>query len=73
MFMSPPHKVSYKTTPKLQKLPCAFVCFISQYTVSFLGEGNGNLLQYSLLGNPMDQGAWWDTVYGAAKPPLSLF
>ena len=23
-----------------------------------LGEGNGNLLQYSCLKNPMDQGAW---------------
>ena len=22
------------------------------------GEGNGNPLQYSCLGNPMDQGAW---------------
>ena len=24
----------------------------------FLGEGNGNPLQYSHLGNPMDRGAW---------------
>ena len=23
------------------------------------GEGNGNQLQYSYLGNPMDRGAWW--------------
>ena len=23
------------------------------------GEGNGNPLQYSYLGNPMDRGAWW--------------
>ena len=23
------------------------------------GEGNGNTLQYSCLGNPMDRGAWW--------------
>ena len=29
--------------------------------------GNGNLLQYSCLGNPMDRGASWATVYGAAK------
>ena len=26
------------------------------------GEGN-SCLQYSCLGNPMDRGAWWDTVY----------
>ena len=31
------------------------------------GEGNGNLLQYSCLGNPMDRGAWWATVGGVAK------
>ena len=30
-------------------------------------EGNGNPLQYSRLGNPMDRKAWWATVYGAAK------
>ena len=28
------------------------------------GEGNGNLLQYSCLGNPMDRGAWWATICG---------
>ena len=28
------------------------------------GEGNGLPLQYSCLGNPMDRGAWWATVYG---------
>ena len=32
-----------------------------------LGEGNGNPLQYSCLGNPMDRGAWQATVYGVAK------
>ena len=31
------------------------------------GEGNGNSLQYSCLGNPMDRGAWQATVYGIAK------
>ena len=25
------------------------------------GKGNGNPLQYSCLGNPMDRGAWWAT------------
>ena len=28
----------------------------------FLEGGNGNTLQYSCLGNPMDRGAWWATV-----------
>ena len=27
------------------------------------GEGNGNLLQYSYLENPMDRKAWWATVH----------
>ena len=31
------------------------------------GEGNGNPLQYSCLGNSMDKGAWWATVHGVAK------
>ena len=31
------------------------------------GEGNGNSLQYSCLENPMDKGAWWATVHGAAR------
>ena len=38
------------------------------------GEGNGNPLQYSCLGNAMDnRGAWWATVHGVteSKTPLS--
>ena len=31
------------------------------------GEGNGNPLQYSSLGNPMNRGAQWATVHGVAK------
>ena len=31
------------------------------------GEGNGNPLQHSCLGNPTDRGAWLATVYGVAK------
>ena len=30
-------------------------------------EGNGTLLQYSCLENPMDGGAWLATVHGVAK------
>ena len=33
----------------------------------YSGEGNGNPLQYSCLGNPMDRGAWRVTVHGVAK------
>ena len=31
------------------------------------GEGNGNPLQYSCLGNAMDRGAWWATMHGATQ------
>ena len=31
------------------------------------GEGNGNALQYSWLGDPMDRGAWRATVHGFAE------
>ena len=33
----------------------------------FSGEGNGNPLQYSCLGNPIDRGASQATVHGVAK------
>ena len=33
----------------------------------FPGEGNGNPLQYSCLGNPMDRGAWQAIVLKVAK------
>ena len=31
------------------------------------GEGDGNLLQYSCLENPMDRGAWQATLHGVSK------
>ena len=33
------------------------------------GKGNGNLLQYSCLGNPMNRGALQVTVHGVVKQP----
>ena len=36
-------------------------------TGRFPGEGHGNPVQYSCLGNPMDRGAWWATVHGVTK------
>ena len=36
------------------------------------GEGNGNLLQYSCLENPLDGGAWWATVHRIAKSQTRL-
>ena len=39
---------------------------------SFLGEENGNLLQYSCLENSKDRGAWRATVHGVAKSLTQL-
>ena len=38
----------------------------------FPAEGHGNPLQYSCPGNPVDRGAWWVTVHGAAKSQTQL-
>ena len=38
----------------------------------FLGEGNGNPLQYYCLENPMNRGAWQATVHGVAKSRTQL-
>ena len=35
-------------------------------------EGNGNPLQYSYLGNPMERGAWQATDHGVAKSLTQL-
>ena len=37
----------------------------------FPGEGNGNSLQYSCLGNRMEKGAWQATVHGTKRTRLS--
>ena len=36
------------------------------------GKGNGNPLQYSCLGNPIDREAWWITVHGVTKSQTRL-
>ena len=38
----------------------------------FLGEGNGNPLQYSCLENSMDREAWWVIVHGVSKSQTGL-
>ena len=37
------------------------------FSLSCIGEGNGNPLQYSCLENPVDRGAWQATVHGVTK------
>ena len=42
------------------------------FSLSCIGEGNGNPLQSSPLENPKDGGAWWAAVYGAAQSRTRL-
>ena len=36
------------------------------FSLTHIGEGNGNPLQCSRLENPRDGGAWWAAVFGVA-------
>ena len=38
-----------------------------QFSLSWIGEGNGNPLQYSCLENSRDRGAWWAAIYGVTQ------
>ena len=42
------------------------------FSLSCIGEGNGNPLQCSCLANPRDGGAWWAAVYGVAQSRTRL-
>ena len=42
------------------------------FSLSCIGEGNGNPLQCSRLENPRDGGAWWAAVYGVAQSQTRL-
>ena len=42
------------------------------FSLSCIGEGNGNPLQCSCLENPRDGGAWWAAVSGVAQSQTQL-
>ena len=42
------------------------------FSLSCIGEGNGNPLQCSCLENPRDGGAWWAAIYGVAESQTRL-
>ena len=46
------------------------LCF--HFSLSCIGEGNGNPLQCSCLENPRDGGAWWAAVYGVTESRTQL-
>ena len=42
------------------------------FSLSCIGEGNGNPLQCSCLENPKDGGAWWAAIYGVTQSRTQL-
>ena len=42
------------------------------FSLSCIGEGNGNSLQCSCLENPRDGGAWWAAIHGVAQSQTRL-
>ena len=42
------------------------------FSLSCIGEGNGNPLQCSCLENPRDGGAWWAAIYGVTQSQTRL-
>ena len=42
------------------------------FSLSCIGEGNGNPLQCYCLENPRDRGAWWAAIYGVAQSRTRL-
>ena len=42
------------------------------FSLSCIGEGNGNPLQCSCLENPREEGAWWAAVYGVTQSRTRL-
>ena len=46
--------------------------WVTSLSLSGIGEGKCNPLQYSCLENPRDGGAWWAAVYGVAQSRTQL-
>ena len=66
-----PWKIPWMEEPgRLQSMGLLGVCTTERlhfhFSLSCIGEGNGNPLQCSCLESPRDGGAWWAAVYGVA-------
>jgi len=61
-------KIPWTEEPgRLQSMGSLRVGHDFHFSLSCIGEGNGNPLQCSCLENPRDGGAWWAAVYGVAQ------
>ena len=61
-------KIPWTEEPgRLQSMGLLRVRHDFHFSLSCIGEGNGNPLQCSCLENPRDGGAWWAAVYGVSQ------
>ena len=66
-------KIPWTEEPdRLQSMGLLGVGHDSATSLSCIGEGNGNPLQYSCLENPRDGRAWWAAVYRVAQSRTRL-
>ena len=66
-------KIPWMEEPgRLQSMASIRVGHDCDFSLSCIGEGNGNPLQCSCLENPRDGGAWWAAVYGVAQSQTRL-
>ena len=61
----------YLLNTKKEVISFSFL-YTGSFSFLYTGEGNGTLLQYSCLENPMEGGAWWAAVHGVAKSRTRL-
>ena len=55
-----------------ERLHFHFSLFTFHFSLSCIGEGNGNPLQCYCLENPRDGVAWWAAIYGVAQSQTRL-
>ena len=55
-----------------QRVGHDWVTSLFYFSLSCIGEGNGNPLQCSCLENPRDGGAWWAAIYGVPQSRTRL-
>ena len=71
--MAPPHSCTLAwKIPWMEEQSDTTERLHFHFSVSCIGEGNGNPLQCSCLENPRDWGPWWAAIYGVAQSRTRL-
>ena len=60
-------KIRFASVPTSVPTRLSDFTFTFHFSLSCIGEGNGNPLQCSCLENPRDNGAWWAAICGVAE------